>query len=92
MKFVVKNCSWYDEYLIDDVLRKLAIRSLKRRKNNKKFIVSVVTECSAGRTTIIFNTYHLLKSAGMPEKAERLRKGFLENFDLDLSKEPKQSK
>ena len=97
MKFVVKcggGLTWKDEHSEVDMLREAAIRSLRQRKEkNKPFLVTVVLECSLKKVgkkpkTVFFNTYYILKLAGLDKEADVLRKKFLKTHGIDVKKEP----
>lgn len=97
-KVTVRCLDWKEEFSIDpeifsDIYMEAATRALEKRKDGKKFLVTVVMECYLKKDEknadkhFVYNTYFVLINAGLYFKAEMMRLNFLKSHGVDLRKE-----
>lgn len=100
MKIVVRYLSVNETFDIKgkrgtDALREGAIACLKKHRQDPGFKVACVMEVFRREfikrldSHYFFNTYFILRAAGMRNHAATLRRKFKEQFDIDLAKEQK---
>lgn len=93
MNIKVKTSRWADDYSFEELMmREAAILSVRKRKNIKPFSLPVIIETNVGKRTMYFNTYFLLLDAGMPDEADRMRIKVLQQYQIDVTREPSYSK
>jgi hypothetical protein len=93
MNIKIKTSRWTDDYSFEELMmREAAILSVRKRKNVKPFTLPVILEATVGKRTLFFNTYFLLLDAGMPDEAETMRIKMLQQYQVDITREPSYSK
>jgi len=100
IKFDVSSADWrlnieVDSSIFDDTYVEACTRAIELKSKsiyNDDFLVNPVIVCkplrSSDNKTKYINTYKILLNAGMPKRAETLRKIFESTTDVDLAKEP----
>jgi hypothetical protein len=102
IKFNVSSADWvmnievdpeiFDDTYVEACTRAIEIKSKSIHMNEQDFLVNPVIMCrptksNHGKSKYI-NTYKVLLNAGMPKRAELLRKIFESTTQVDLAKEP----
>ena len=83
-----------DSDIFDDPHLEAATQAIEQCKIKKYGIIRPITECwekkdeKNGKKHHLINSFWLLVSAGLYEKAELLREKFHKQTEVDLSKEP----
>lgn len=83
-----------DSSIFDDPYLEAATQAIEQCKVKKYGIIRPVTECWEKkdekniRKHHLFNSFWILVNAALYKKAEQLREKFMEQTDVDLSKEP----
>lgn len=100
VKFKVSSANWslnidVDREIFDDADVEACTRALEiKAKNNdvENFLVNPVILCKQikplSKEPKYINTYKVLINAGMPKRAEHLRRVFQSASDVDLALEP----
>lgn len=99
-KFDVSSANWslnieVDPEIFDDTYVEACTRAIEitaKSKETENFLVNPVIFCKQIKPYIndpkYINTYKVLINAGMPKRAEHLRKIFQSSTDVDLTQEP----
>lgn len=100
IKFNVSSADWMmnvevDSDIFDDTYVEACTRAIELKSkslHSEDFLVNPVIVCKPSKAhdnkTKYVNTYKVLLNAGMPKRAETLRKIFESSTNVDLAKEP----
>jgi len=100
IKFNVSSANWtmnieVDSNIFDDTYVEACTKAIELKSkalHSEDFLVNPVIVCKPTKShdnkTKYVNTYKVLLNAGMPKRAEILRKIFESTTNVDLAKEP----
>lgn len=100
IKFEVSSANWMmnisvDSEIFDDTYVEACTQAIENKLkniNSDDFLVNPVIFCKRVKPTPgepkYINTYKILINAGMPKRAEHLRRIFQSSTDIDLATEP----